>query len=247
MYRFLIVAACIASGAAMAASPTPPAWRGTRGTSYLQWAFGTATNPAAPDTNTSSGNPVAAVIPGPFSTGWIDTIDVLGGAQGIWDLGSGGTITIQLPAARPMEYSEVWVQASYLQDMTVTPEIYVSGAELTGTVITTLATLPAGGSWRAIQTQWTFPHRAEQPTVTVKGSVEWGSVIDEVSIDSRLELAGDLNTDCVINLLDLIMVRNLLGADVSSGTNWKADVNRDGYINILDLLRVRNLLSSICK
>jgi len=50
----------------------------------------------------------------------------------------------------------------------------------------------------------------------------------------------DPNGDGRVNILDLILVRNLLNQDPFSGDNWKADVNRDGRINILDLIYIRN-------
>jgi hypothetical protein len=49
-----------------------------------------------------------------------------------------------------------------------------------------------------------------------------------------------------VNILDLIFVRNRLGADVSSGDNWQGDVNQDGKVNILDLIYVRNRLGNQC-
>jgi len=63
----------------------------------------------------------------------------------------------------------------------------------------------------------------------------------------RPALEGDANGDCVVNILDLIKIRNLLGADVESGDNSKADVNKDGRINILDMVYVRNRLGNRCE
>jgi hypothetical protein len=57
---------------------------------------------------------------------------------------------------------------------------------------------------------------------------------------------GDLNGDCTVNILDLLIVRNHLGLDPASGENRKADLNADGVINILDLIRVRNVLGTVC-
>ena len=53
-------------------------------------------------------------------------------------------------------------------------------------------------------------------------------------------ICEDANGDGRVNILDLILVRNLLNQDPFSGDNWKADVNRDGRINILDLIYIRN-------
>jgi len=60
-------------------------------------------------------------------------------------------------------------------------------------------------------------------------------------------IAGDVNADCVVNVLDLIQVRNKLGLPPASGDNWKADVNLDGRINVLDLISVRNKLGTKCQ
>jgi len=59
-------------------------------------------------------------------------------------------------------------------------------------------------------------------------------------------LQGDCNWDCVVNILDMLFVRDRIGLDPTIGSNWKADVNMDGNINILDLLVVRNLLTTTC-
>ena len=55
---------------------------------------------------------------------------------------------------------------------------------------------------------------------------------------------ADANSDCIVNILDLIAIRNLLGQDPSTGSNWRADVNNDGKVNILDLIVVRGKLGT---
>ena len=59
-------------------------------------------------------------------------------------------------------------------------------------------------------------------------------------------IAGDVNGDCVVNVLDMILVRNKLNLSPTTGDNWKADVNLDGRINVLDLIVVRNKLATKC-
>ena len=59
-------------------------------------------------------------------------------------------------------------------------------------------------------------------------------------------IPGDANFDCIINVIDMLVIRDKLNADVSSGDNWRADVNEDGAIDILDLIFVRNNLHDIC-
>ena len=53
------------------------------------------------------------------------------------------------------------------------------------------------------------------------------------------KLASDVNTDGVVNILDLTGVATVFGAPVSDDTA-AADVNTDGEINILDLVQVAN-------
>lgn len=51
---------------------------------------------------------------------------------------------------------------------------------------------------------------------------------------------GDLNADNRVNILDMLRLRNLLGADAAE--NPEADLNSDAIINILDLLHLRSEL-----
>ena len=112
---------------------------------------------------------------------------------------------------------------------------------------TALGTL-AAGSTELVEVVYGVPmdvapgHYTGQITVTSSNA---GSQSIPVSV--IVPPLGDANGDCVVNILDLIWVRNRLGADVATGDNWKADVNSDGKINILDLLAVRNNLSAKCE
>jgi len=54
----------------------------------------------------------------------------------------------------------------------------------------------------------------------------------------------DLNNDCVINILDMILMRNNLDDDIID-ENKKFDLNNDDKINILDLVVIRNNLYKI--
>ena len=57
---------------------------------------------------------------------------------------------------------------------------------------------------------------------------------------------ADVNNDRIVNILDLIAVRNDLGKPVSGATEQN-DVNKDGNINILDLIYVRAHLGNTCQ
>ncbi len=56
-------------------------------------------------------------------------------------------------------------------------------------------------------------------------------------------LAGDVNGDGSVNVLDLVQIRNQLNQP-ATGANFRADVTADGLINVLDLVQVRNRLNT---
>lgn len=56
-------------------------------------------------------------------------------------------------------------------------------------------------------------------------------------------LAGDTDGDGVVNIFDLLNVRNSLGQPVS-GTTFRGDIDPNGTIDIFDLLAVRNRLTA---
>ena len=53
-----------------------------------------------------------------------------------------------------------------------------------------------------------------------------------------------VNGDCVVNVLDLIKVRNDLGK--SGCDKFETDVNGDCKVNVLDLIAIRNMLGRRC-
>ena len=57
---------------------------------------------------------------------------------------------------------------------------------------------------------------------------------------------GDANGDCKVDLLDLIRIRNSIGADLTAPGSGSADVNGDCRINVLDLLYTRNRMGNRC-
>jgi len=60
-----------------------------------------------------------------------------------------------------------------------------------------------------------------------------------------IALAADLNGDCVVNLGDLLALRDLLGQRGSPGI--RGDLNVDGVINTLDLIILRNKMGKTCR
>ena len=62
----------------------------------------------------------------------------------------------------------------------------------------------------------------------------------EVNI-SLNSLQGDVNTDGVVNILDIVLLVNLVLNDEYNAT---ADLNSDGVINILDSVILVNIILS---
>ena len=64
------------------------------------------------------------------------------------------------------------------------------------------------------------------------------------TIDLQSGLAGDVNGDSVLNILDIVLVVNfILSADTPSASEFLAsDLNGDGILNILDIVTLTNLI-----
>ncbi|NQT20746.1 MAG: right-handed parallel beta-helix repeat-containing protein, partial [Planctomycetes bacterium] len=60
-------------------------------------------------------------------------------------------------------------------------------------------------------------------------------------------ITGDVNGDCVVNILDMLFVRNTFLRDIATADNWRADVNSDGTIDVIDMLIVRDSIKDECE
>jgi|GEM_PF-2342776 len=75
----------------------------------------------------------------------------------------------------------------------------------------------------------------------------WYDFCNVVCFDTlHWRVTGDATNDCKVDILDMLHVRNHLGADVDTDDNWWIDVTEDGNINILDMLHVRDHLNDAC-
>jgi len=90
------------------------------------------------------------------------------------------------------------------------------------------------------------PYKDEPPPNGKRANIGAYGNTAEASKGSE-SISGDANGDCVVNVLDLIFIRNRLNLDVASGDNAAADVNEDGRINVLDLIHVRTRLNLKCR
>jgi len=81
-------------------------------------------------------------------------------------------------------------------------------------------------------TSYTFDIRGK---ITDELSV-WGVPLENVLTN----MAGDATGNNVVDVFDMIFVRDHLGDDRCSGISFQADVNDDGIVNILDLTFIRS-------
>jgi len=88
---------------------------------------------------------------------------------------------------------------------------------------------------------WKMNGIAQQPRQTdIQFRIEADTAVEAV-----YDILGDANGDCVVNVLDLITIRNRLGAN--SEDSWRGDVNLDRSVDVLDLISARNKLGTRCE
>ena len=70
-------------------------------------------------------------------------------------------------------------------------------------------------------------------------------VLNELIGDSSEGIAGDVNHDSLINILDVIQTVNIILGTNATPTDyelWAADMNQDGNIDILDIVLIVNTI-----
>jgi hypothetical protein len=176
-----------------------PPWRDTAGTTYSDWEFSTSAAIAVPDIFSNGyGVPVATMSLGVGAAGYLSEFPpVPGGGVGVWDVGRGidpdvpgqvGCVTLSLPVATAAGAgtTNVWIQAVYYQDIDGPPTVAVSGAILTASSDTLLATLsPPWGQWRVSLTQWQFPSAKATVQAVLTGNYE-GTMFDSIVVDTQV-------------------------------------------------------------
>ncbi|MBC8256480.1 MAG: redoxin domain-containing protein [Candidatus Marinimicrobia bacterium] len=74
---------------------------------------------------------------------------------------------------------------------------------------------------------------------------EWMHYVLDELIGSTDGIAGDVNNDSLINILDVIQTVNIILGTNSTPTDfelWAADMNQDGNIDILDVVTLANCI-----
>lgn len=180
MAAALVATLALAAGAAQAQTGVSS----TTSVAYL-WEFGTAQSPAMA---AASGVPAAAnITPGDFASGWLSSSPAYGVAQGIWDLGKSGAITLNLPtepAAAAGGERAITVRVVQYQDGGIYDQlakVTLAGGTLTGTETTHVSSTPLG-EWTAVETRWQLAAATGSVSIVVTGA-EVGSLIDQLTVE----------------------------------------------------------------
>ena len=194
LWRALVLAALVvmAVSAFAEVDPTVPLWRGSEGSTYQKWSFDSEDNPAVLSSDPGLnpyGDPTAFVTVGDLGSGWQPNMGGFGTQTGLWDLGSLGTISIDLPN-RPYDggFKELWISVVCFEDpgWMVAPAVEV----LCGGVISFLGEETylveedsISGQWNVRLTKWRIEPNPNSEHVLITSDV-FGSVIDRIEIDT---------------------------------------------------------------
>jgi hypothetical protein len=178
-------AAALLAGAALAACLLGAQASSPSGSVNYDWKFNSNVNPAPPDTSSATNVAQAAVAPGGASDGWLQNDPVFGSAQGIWDLGQFGTITLTSAGGFVAPSSQTCVvtvkviqyQGGPYEDYV---EVSVPGATLLSVKATTVASAKIG-VWVADEFQWSVPAGTSVDSILVTAP-ETRSLVDEVVV-----------------------------------------------------------------
>ncbi|NQT19554.1 MAG: hypothetical protein HQ592_07605, partial [Planctomycetes bacterium] len=85
-------------------------------------------------------------------------------------------------------------------------------------------------------------------TTNVKNSADNPLPFDVItgSVNLGWPIRGDADGNCIVNVLDMLIVRNAFLKSIYSDDNWKADVNNDTTVDVMDMLEVRDALKNEC-
>lgn len=182
------------------------------------WRFDTGSSPALPELATNpSASCQALIAPGPFASGWVESSPVFGGARGVWDLGSTGTITCQglsrlLGGSGQERVFTIRIKQYYdggiYGESTV---ISVPGATVLSSNLSVAATAFIG-DWLVQEVRWKVPAGVAAEALQIVGA-PYGSLVDEVSVETSA---------MVVALPPVLSIRQLGGGDKQIEISWPA-------------------------
>jgi hypothetical protein len=185
LIKLAVCASILIPSAAAAHNLIEPLWASAGGTTFQDWTFDDADNPASPEVIRNEYGAAAALIAvGDMGAGWLGSLPGLGSQTGFWDLGSGGTIVLDIdnrPLALP--YKEIWVQVTYFADISAAPVVDVPMATLIDSQTVVVEDLGMGG-WLLDQSSWRIEPNPLSEQIIVTADPMWGSIVDQVVVNT---------------------------------------------------------------
>jgi len=162
-----------------------PPWASDEGTTLQEWTFDDDDNPAPPENiRNEYGEAAALITVGDLGEGWLHSLPGLGTQTGLWDLGSGGTIVLEIDNRdEPLPYKEIWLQVTYYMDISQPPIVDVPGATFLGgeTVIVEESGI---GGWYLDLSKWRMEPNPSHETIILTADPSWGAVIDQIVVNT---------------------------------------------------------------
>lgn len=165
-----------------------PPWRGECKTTFQEWRFDDDDDPAAPEVIVNPYGPATVDIAvGPLGSGWSFELGGFGSQTGLWDLGGvDGEMLVKIKdCSGPVALREVWVQITCWEDISQPPSVDVRGATLQSSQSLIVESVPTGGRWVLHQGIWSMVSGAQEDEIVVTANWQWGSVVDEIVVDTR--------------------------------------------------------------
>jgi hypothetical protein len=198
-----------------------PPWRGESGTTYQSFAFDTNDNPASPESSANPyGQPSATVNLGFLAVGWMELSWGFGSQLGVWEVGVGGSITLDIPTQGGADL--VWLQVTYFEDSLIpAPDINVPGATLLAdqTETAVVETTQPFGEWILQKTVWQVQPGFTGEQILLAAGSSTNAMIDQVFVDTRPQTACVVGSDDLAFFCTEWLMSGDLDADLDdSGT-----------------------------
>jgi len=201
-----------------AAVVVPPAWDGLIGTTSETWRFTDNSVVTLPDEQSNPFADASATIATGFgSSGWQDpNIEFqVSGYDGAWDLGSGGTVDLTIPFAdenTPLPVLvDVVLDLLYFHDISQVPTVSFDQtlSNLEQDLVDEYRDPDYYGWWRRLRISGSFfTSTAGNLGVTLTGDVDWGSVIDDITVYTQT--VSQIPEPLVLTLLIPVFLVRLL-------------------------------------
>jgi hypothetical protein len=171
------------------ANPTPGyitgglmTWsRGDSGTTWQEWGFDTAANPATPENSYNPyGTPEAEISATDPSFGWLNTVN----RQGVW---SGDPLQVKLfipNSAIRNPYKDIWLEMEYLHTVT-DGVIIVTPIPVTGSTVelTSWDIQPSTDGWKKLTASWRIWPNPDSEIICI-GVEGTGGLMNYATVDT---------------------------------------------------------------